>query len=508
MDSLYGKLIAYSDGDVYPFHMPGHKRRMEYKESPFSYDITEIDGFDNLHHARGVLKESMDMAADFYGTVKTYYLVNGSTCGLLSAISSCGEMGDTILMARNCHKAVYNAMYLRQIKARYIYPKQIENTNILGGIDPIDVLTRLKEYPETKAVVITSPTYEGVVSHVEAIAKIVHNHGALLIVDEAHGAHFSMSGDFPRSAIECGADIVIQSVHKTLPSLTQTALLHVCSDRVNLQKLERFLGIYQTSSPSYVLMASIDSCLRSIMDNGPMGFVSYEDNLRDFRDKAKKFTHIKLLDKSIINKASVCDLDEGKLVFIVKSQKLTGYDIHTELLLKYHLQMEMTSTNYFIAMTSLNDTKEGFDRLYNALEEIDRNIRITEGYKADSRTTKKDEDATSGGYAREAVVCMEVYEAIEKEKEVVDFTKSSGRISCEYIYLYPPGVPIIVPGEMIDGKTIDFILQCKKIGLNVIGQEDDEIQKIMVIKESWKEFNYGKNILPNGQKFIGEGYHL
>ncbi|MEE1516291.1 MAG: aminotransferase class V-fold PLP-dependent enzyme, partial [Lachnospiraceae bacterium] len=244
-DGLYEKLNSYSDGDVYPFHMPGHKRNMPLFKSAYDYDITEIEGFDNLHHARGILRESMDMAAGFYGTKKTYYLVNGSTCGLLSAISAVVEYGDKIIIARNCHKAVYNAVYMNNLKASYIYPKPVENTSILGGIHPKDVEKALEENPDAKAVVITSPTYEGVVSYVQAIAKVVHEKGIPLIADEAHGAHFSMSGYFPKSALECGADIVIQSVHKTLPSLTQTALLHICSDMVDESKVERYLSIYQ-----------------------------------------------------------------------------------------------------------------------------------------------------------------------------------------------------------------------------------------------------------------------
>ena len=510
-DGLYEKLNTYSDGDVYPFHMPGHKRNMPRIKSAYDYDITEIDGFDNLHHARGILRESMDMAAGFYGTKKTYYLVNGSTCGLLSAISAATEYGDKIIMARNCHKAVYNAVYLNNLKAAYVYPRPVEDTSILGGIHPKDVEKAIEENPDAKAVVITSPTYEGVVSYVQAIVKVVHEKGIPLIVDEAHGAHFSMSGYFPKSALECGADMVIQSVHKTLPSLTQTALLHICGDLVDESKVERYLSIYQSSSPSYVLLASIDNCVRDIMDKGPLGFIEYESNLIEFREKMSKLTQLKLIDKKILGKAGCYDLDIGKLVIQVKSITYTGQDLYNELLSKYHIQLEMAARDYVIAMTSLNDTKDGFDRLYEALFNIDRDIRIKEGYgQAEGLMHIKPLEELGGASILEkpAVTCMDIREAINSKKEEVEFSSSSGRIATEYVYLYPPGVPVIVPGQMIEKVVIDYLLDCKAKGLQVQGQEDDELINIVVIKENWKEFSYGKNILPDGEKLIGEGYHV
>ena len=509
-DGLYEKLDIYSDGDVYPFHMPGHKRNMPLIKSAYEYDITEIDGFDNLHHARGILRESMDMAAGFYGTKKTYYLVNGSTCGLLSAISAVTEYGDKIIIARNCHKAVYNAVYLNNLKATYVYPKPVENTSILGGIHPKDVERAIEENPDAKAVVITSPTYEGVVSYVQAIAKVVREKGIPLIVDEAHGAHFSMSGYFPKSALECGADIVIQSVHKTLPSLTQTALLHVCSDMVDVAKVERYLSIYQSSSPSYVLMASIDNCVRDIIDRGPLGFVQYENNLSEFRVKMSKLTQLKLIDKKILGKSGCYDLDMGKLVIQIESITYTGQDLYNELLNKYHIQLEMAARDYVIAMTSLNDTKEGFDRLFEALANIDRDIRIKEGYGQVEGLMhiKPLGEVTTNILEKPAVNCMDIREAINSDTEEIEFSISSGRIAAEYVYLYPPGVPVIVPGQMIEKVVIDYLLDCKAKGLQVQGQADDKLINIVVIKEKWKEFSYGKNILPDGEKLIGEGYHV
>ena len=232
---LEQKLNELEQSDIYPFHMPGHKRAFLPFANPYAIDITEIEGFDNLHHATGILQEAQQKAADLYGAQKTYYLVNGSTCGLLAAISAAVPRGGKILVARNCHKAVYHAMYLRQLVPVYLYPEDTAY-GIQGQVTPQMVQKQLKQTPDIRAVVITSPTYDGVVSDIQSIADIVHAYGIPLIVDEAHGAHFGFSPEFPENATRLGADAVIMSVHKTLPAFTQTALLHLCSDRIAEKK--------------------------------------------------------------------------------------------------------------------------------------------------------------------------------------------------------------------------------------------------------------------------------
>ena len=240
-ESLYAKLIEYGQSDFYPYHMPGHKR-CEVGEGPLSgvsqIDITEIEGFDNLHHSEGVLKEAQHKASKLYGSKKAYYLVNGSTCGILAAISAATRKGDKVIVARNSHKAVYNALYLNELKPTYIFPR-ITRFGLQGQITVEDVQQAIEQTPDAKAVIITSPTYDGITSDVCAIAKIVHEKNMILIVDSAHGAHFGFGYGMPQNVIKQGADIAIESVHKTLPAYTQTALLHLCSDRVEAQKIEK-----------------------------------------------------------------------------------------------------------------------------------------------------------------------------------------------------------------------------------------------------------------------------
>ena len=268
------KLEEYSKAGYVPMHMPGGKRNTEYA-STSELDITEIDGFDNMHNADGIIKNASDRAAKLYGADKTLMLVNGSTAGILSAICGATKRKGKIIVARNCHVSVYNALIMAQLEPVYVIPEVDNDTGIYRGLSLEQIRKCVENNRDAQAVMITSPTYEGVVSEVREIASYLHEKGIPLIVDEAHGAHFEFSEEFPESAVKAGADIVINSIHKTLPALTQTALLHISGNYVDYDKVERFWNIYQTTSPSYILMASIDRCMRIIEGQGNYIFKEY-----------------------------------------------------------------------------------------------------------------------------------------------------------------------------------------------------------------------------------------
>ncbi len=282
--SLTDALILYRDSGIYPFHMPGHKR------NSFTYgfyadcgtDITEIDGFDNLHDANGILKDGMKKAAHLYGSQHTFYLVNGSTCGILTGISACTNRGDRILVARNCHKSVYNAIEINGLDPVYILPQTVNELGICGSISPESIEKALEQSPEIKLIIITSPTYEGVVSDINRIADIAHKKNIPLFVDEAHGAHFGFTEGFPANSVSKGADIVVHSLHKTLPSPTQTALLHINGNIADITTVRRELSVFETSSPSYILMAGIDSCLEMLSKHSKTLFNEYKKRLKCF----------------------------------------------------------------------------------------------------------------------------------------------------------------------------------------------------------------------------------
>ena len=480
MERLYRALEIYSQEDYYPFHMPGHKRNPDTVNTdlPFDRDITEIEGFDNLHHPEGILKKAQETAANVYGTKECYYSVNGSTAALLAAVSAAVPRKGQILVARNCHKAVYHALYLRNLIPTYVYPQMDPKWWINGGISPDKVERALAENPEIKAVLLTSPTYDGVVSDIEKIAEIVHRYEIPLIVDEAHGAHFHFSNYFPTSAAELGADLVIQSFHKTLPSMTQTAVLHNCSDRVDSRLIRRFMGIYQSSSPSYILMASMDACMEKMSSDGNEMFREFTKILEKARRRLSECKYIRLVSPEI-GTAGVFDYDRSKLLFSTRYASMTGSELAQILLEKYHIQVEMETEHYVLALAAVGDSEEGFERLCQAIEEIDQE-------EAQKKKEKREAEETKAGRTAYTSLSqfMSITEAMESESEIRKLEESVGRISAEFGYLYPPGIPLIVPGEQITGQFIRNMRIYMEEGLYLQGLEDYTNETIRVVAQN------------------------
>ncbi len=608
------ELLEYSRSDYYPFHMPGHKRQRMGDFRPEEIDITEIEGFDNLHHAEGILKEGQERLARLFGADESFYLVNGSTAGLLSAICGCIRKGDRILIGRNCHKAVYHAANLMEAKVEYLYPEPTE-FGIQGSIAPEQVKHKLEEYPDARAVVVTSPTYDGIVSDIRTIADIVHGYGIPLIVDEAHGAHFGFSEGFPQKAIALGADLCVESLHKTLPSYTQTAVLHMMrkrSGRISEDafasgengnvstsvimrgelsesvkkgktseplggywfepaRVKRYLGIFQSSSPSYVLMAGIDRCVRMVEENvkrytrAESLFDQFERGLQRFYEACKKFRFVEVFhyvpvcgdicegikrrragqndcnsecgteisgksgqdgfeEKCVENIGGIFSKDNSKILISAEAAGLHGQQLYDLLLEKYHLQMEMASGHYVTALTSIMDTEEGFRRLYEALLEIDRQVsghaeadcsgisstgesEECSGELADSpksRSVMRESFIYVAQNGRETVAnapevlstegdltplrlycCrekrMELAEAMDADQEAVPLTESEGKISGDFVWLYPPGIPILVPGETITGEVLELLALCRERRMQVQGMQDPSGENIQVV---------------------------
>lgn len=473
-EHLYQQLISYGESDVYPFHMPGHKRRALPFPNPYTIDITEIDGFDNLHHAEGLIREAEERAAELYGADRSYYLVNGSTCGLLAAICAAARRGDKVLAARNCHKAVYHAVSMQGLAAEFLYPA-ITRGDLQGQITAAQVEEALTKHPDIAVVILTSPTYEGIVSDVAAIAACCHAHGAALIVDEAHGAHFGFGAGFPENAVRLGADAVIMSLHKTLPSFTQTALLHCNGTRIDPGRVARYLGVYETSSPSYLFMAGMDACIDLIREQGAELFAEYRRRLDAFYRDTADLTQLHVMRREDLCKEEAYDWDDSKL--IIYAGTMGGEALHQELLGHYHLQMEMVSADYVLGMTSLMDTDEGMRRLVTALHEIDeKNRRMAEPHETaeENRKTELDGEVPEAGFTarmyRENPRRMQIYQALDLPYREVPFDEAVGKMAADYVYLYPPGIPLIVPGEIITEEFIRHIRECRERKLNVEGQ--------------------------------------
>ena len=454
MGKLEEELENYFDENYLPMHMPGHKRNIKLlgEKLPYKIDITEIEGFDDLHHPEGIIKDIEEKAKKIYKSKKSFILVNGSTCGILAGIRSVVNYGDKVLVARNSHKSVYNAIEINCLNPIYVLPK-IDKYGINKNIKADDIENIVEKNKDIKLVIITSPTYEGVLSDVKSIVNIAHKYKVPVLVDEAHGAHLSFMENSNFEALNCGADIVIQSLHKTLPALTGTAILHIKGDLVKEEDVRRELSIFETSSPSYILMSSIDECLDLIERNGEKLFLDYQENLKYFYNEAKALKKLKVLGNELLEKNLY---DFGKIVVITKNTNITGKELSDILRKDYKIEVEMSSNYYIIAMTSICDSKESFERLLNALKEIDLKLEEVEdntvSYKI--QLPKKE---------------MTINEALEsKNFKLENYKNLEGKISKEYIFAYPPGIPIITPGEVFDKNIINIIESYIKSNIELI----------------------------------------
>lgn len=496
MQYLKEELTDYRNSDVYPFHMPGHKRQTEGLFESYGIDITEIDGFDNLHHAEGILKEAQERAAELYHSKSCFYLVNGSTCGLLAAICAATCKRDRVLVARNSHKAVYHALFLNELHAQYLYP-EITKTGIQGQITKEQVKEVLSQNTDIEAVIITSPTYEGIVSDIKGIAQIVHERGIPLIVDSAHGAHFGFGHGTPESAVTQGADAVIMSLHKTLPSFTQTALLHICSDRISEEKVKKYLSIFETSSPSYVFMAGMDHCIRLLAEQGNSLFFRWRELLKNFYQSVSDLKYLHVMTAEDLEKRDAYDWDDSKLVIFCEKAGMSGQKLHEILLQQYHLQMEMVSGDYVLGMTSIMDSPEGFNRLALALHEIDQKVEKIVGnvdkigtndtycgkeshFLGEKSTKKADRSFIERMYRRNPQE-MQIYQAGQLPEKEVSFAEAEGQMCAETIFLYPPGIPLIIPGEIITEEFLQRICECIELGLRVEGSADLTEKRIKIV---------------------------
>ncbi len=490
MSDLYEALKQLAGSDRYPFHMPGHKRNLPDEAGFFDriakIDITEIEDFDNLHDARGLIEEEQKRLAKLAGVKKSFLLVGGSSAGVMAAICSQTGFGDPIVLARNAHKSAYHGVYVNGLKPFYLYPEMPDNSlekNKEAGICEIpgpirgDQVKKMLEKSGAKVVCITSPSYEGILSDIKAIADVVHENGGILIVDEAHGAHLSYlapyaKDELPGSAATLGADLVIQSLHKTLPTLTQTAVLHICSDRVDADRVARSLRMFQSSSPSYILMASVSHCMTLLEQEGKKLADAYFSALGEFYRGCAELYYIRVLSPRQARRSFQAEFDPAKLVICVApgvckdGKPYGGRKLAEDLLRTYHLDTEMTAPSYVLAMTSIMDTQKGFERLYKALKKIDGQLFLEKKPKGSA----EDQGAEAGKITEEIaeeIAIMTVRDALDADWEEVSLEKTEGRIAGEFVYRYPPGIPILVPGEQITKEAIRRIEKESAAGMHL-----------------------------------------
>ena len=458
-ETLEERIHSYVSGDYYPFHMPGHKRRGEILGEAEKLDLTELPNTDDLHHPAEILLWEEERAARLFGAARSRFLVNGSSSGILAAMGALFRSGDTILCARNVHRSVIHGIYLFSLQVRWLLPEEAA-AGMPGPISADEVRKALKETPEAAGVVLTSPSYEGFVSDIKGIAALTKEAGIPLLVDEAHGAHFlSFAQGFPANSVSLGADLCVQSLHKTLPSPTQTAILHEAPGFQRRDRLERFLSVFQTSSPSYILMTGISGCLSFLEKNGREAFSAYRKRLDAFYQRLDRLKNLELL--------SVKGRDDGKLVILTGEEAgQDGIALASRLRRDYHLEPEMAAPGYCLAMTSVMDTDEGFERLEKALITLDRSW----GRRCGAAKEKPG--------LPEIRMC--IHDAMEEETEELPFTEAAGRVVSREISMYPPETPLLLPGELLSEELIGYIQRLSSGGYTVHGLSPEG--RISVVK--------------------------
>lgn len=424
---LYDILRQYTDKST-PYHMPGHKRNasFDYISGMAPLDYTEIDGLDNLHAPEGIIREAQEYAARIFGADRSFFLVNGTTGGILASVYALAKSGKPVIMARSCHKSVYNAVTVCRSKPVYIMPTA-HSMGFAADITPGQVEDAIFTSPDAACVVITSPTYDGVVSDVRGIAEVCHRHGIPLIVDAAHGSHLGFLDPAVESPVACGGDVVVMSLHKTMPSLTQTSLLHVSGGIVNPDDIAAALGIFETSSPSYLFLASIDGCVHAMENPALFG------NWRELIGMARKSAMFDVPD-------GVFAYDISKL--ILRRDGYTGSEL-AELLRNNGIEPEMTADSYVLLMTGAGDTVEMTEKLVS----VCASIPVRTGRRADGSQACLPVPKT----------VLTPWEASVKPYETVKLADAVGRISGETVMAYPPGIPAVVPGEEITEELVNGI---------------------------------------------------
>ncbi len=473
--SLCDDIQTYINRDLYPFHMPGHKRNpvFDSMNGLFDRDLTEVDGVDDLHCPQGILLQAQQRAAALYGADEAYFLVNGSTAGLLTSVSAALPAGSKIIVARNCHKAVYNAVFLRNLTPVYIYPDFDETFGINGSISPQSVQTALDANPDTKAIIITSPTYDGVCSDISVIAAIAHAHGIPLVVDGAHGAHHGFYDSFPKSALQLGADAVVVSLHKTLPSPTGTALLLTRGDRIKKAAVRRYLDVYETSSPSYLFMAAMDKCIEVVQTQRDSLFASLDEKLNAFSDASKDLCRLRILcmgQDRVEKHSAVFAHDKSRIVVNTENLQINGFDLEKILREHYKIEAEMSFGNCTVLLTSICDTQQGFDRLINALSEIDK-----AGFAEEQKKTYIE--------CPKPQTVLLPWEAELQDSKMLPIEKAEGNICREYVCAYPPGTPVLIPGERITQQALSYIELALQDGAKITGSSGQMPQQIDVCKD-------------------------
>ena len=459
-----------------PFDVPGHKRGRGNPELTaflgekcLSVDVNSMKMLDNLCHPVSVIRDAERLAAEAFGAAHAFFMIGGTTSAVQAMILTAAGRGDEIILPRNVHRSVINAMILCGAVPVYVDPGMDKRLGIALGMKPEDVEAAILAHPKAKAVFVNNPTYYGICSDVRAIARLAHEHGLLLLADEAHGTHFYFHDDLPAAAIHAGADMAALSMHKSGGSLTQSSMLLI-GDRVSEGYVHQIINLTQTTSASYLLMASLDISRRSLALHGKEIFDKVISLVEYAREEINEIGDYYAYSRELVNGGSVFDFDITKLSIFTRPTGLAGIEVYDLLRDEYDIQTEFGDIANLLAYISVGDREKDIERLVAALSEIRRNY------------SKDQTGMLEAEYIQPKVICGP-QQAFYAPKKSLPIDETEGRVCSEFVMCYPPGIPILAPGELITKEILAYIHYAKDKGCSMTGPEDMEITRLNVMEE-------------------------
>lgn len=477
---LFTTLKEHAKRNPIQFHIPGHKKGQgmdpEFRDfigpNALSIDLINIAPLDDLHHPKGAIREAQQLAAEAFGADYTFFSVQGTSGAIMTMILSVVSPGDKIIVPRNAHKSIMSALILAGAIPIFVHPVMDHRLGIAHGVTANEIEKTLDAHPDTKAVVVINPTYYGIAGNLREIVELVHRRGIPVLVDEAHGVLTHFHDRLPLSAMDAGADLAATSVHKLGGSLTQSSVLNVKEGLVNPNRVQSIISMLTTTSTSYILLASLDTARRYLVMEGKAA-IERALALADYaRKKINEIPGLLCIGREWLGSDALYDLDEMKLTIHLEHLNITGYEAEKWLRENHNIEVELSDLYNILCLITLGDTKETVDALIHALNDLSKHF-YTPGCKGVKEIILPDLPE----------LAISPRDAFYSETVTIPLAESAGRIIAEFIMIYPPGIPILLPGERITQENIEYIQEHLEAGLPVQGTEDPEVKMVRVIKE-------------------------
>ncbi|MBT2695356.1 aminotransferase class I/II-fold pyridoxal phosphate-dependent enzyme [Bacillus sp. ISL-55] len=477
---LFTSLLKHAKNNPIQFHIPGHKKGSgidpEFREfigdNALSIDLINIGPLDDLHSPKGIIKQAQELAAEAFGADHTFFSVQGTSGAIMTMIMTVCGPGDKIIVPRNVHKSIMSAIVFSGAIPIFIHPEIDKKLGISHGISTDSVEKALEQHPDAKGLLVINPTYFGFAADLKKIVEIAHSYDVPVLVDEAHGVHIHFHEDLPLSAMQAGADMAATSVHKLGGSMTQSSILNVKEGLVSSKRVQSIISMLTTTSTSYLLLASLDTARRRLAIEGREIIDTTIKLAQWIREQVNGIEHLYCPGEDLLGTNATYDFDPTKVLISIKDLNITGYEVEKWLREKYNIEVELSDLYNILCIITPGDTQKEADILVQALRELSKEFHYL-AEKVHAEVMLPDIP----------LLALTPRDAFYADTEVVPVEESEGRIIAEFVMVYPPGIPIFIPGEIITEENLKYIKTNMEAGLPVQGPEDDELKSFRVIKE-------------------------